>query len=389
MFDWLKGYIKEDKPREPKPIGGVNPDKALELIRSGKAEPGLYTFDMELYDRDAALPLPEGFKASSLTIGDGKKPIWLPEKLSVFSLNLRNCSCSVYIPDSIDSGTIHIENCPGLERLPRISGTSWVRISKCPNLRKFSRYFYAYELEIEDCAIDGLSDNVRVRDRLVLRNLPNLERIPSMEIQSLTVSNCPKLKYLPDNLEVEELDLSGSTGFQWRESELVLTHRLDLSDCVQITEIPYWVWVEDSIDIANTGLTEIPKELAHCRLLWRGMDVDERLALHPEMITGADILEESNIEVKRFMLERMGFNRFLSEVDSEMLDKDRDPGGERQLIRIEIGDFEPLVLLSVLCPSTERRYLIRVPEEMETCHQAAAWIAGFDDPDDYRPEVET
>ena len=89
------------------------------------------------------------------------------------------------------------------------------------------------------------------------------------------------------------------------------------------------------------------------------------------------------------MLERMGYERFLTEVDSELMDKDHDPGGERQLMRIEIGDFEPLRLLSELCPSTGRKYLIRVPIDMETCHQAAAWIAGFDNPDDYRPEVET
>lgn len=47
------------------------------------------------------------------------------------------------------------------------------------------------------------------------------------------------------------------------------------------------------------------------------------------------------------------------------------------------------VCVSVQCPSTGRRYLIRVPPNTRTCHQAAAWIAGFDDPRKYNPIIET
>ena len=37
-----------------------------------------------------------------------------------------------------------------------------------------------------------------------------------------------------------------------------------------------------------------------------------------------------------------------------------------------------------------QRHIIRVPPVgMNTCHKAAAWIAGFDNPDDYRPILET
>jgi len=40
-------------------------------------------------------------------------------------------------------------------------------------------------------------------------------------------------------------------------------------------------------------------------------------------------------------------------------------------------------------PSTGRQSVLRVPPDMETCQQAAAWVAGFDDPKNYRPQVET
>jgi hypothetical protein len=50
---------------------------------------------------------------------------------------------------------------------------------------------------------------------------------------------------------------------------------------------------------------------------------------------------------------------------------------------------EPLMCLAVKCPSTGRDYFLRVPPTMRTCHQAAVWIAGYDDPSDYKPLVET
>ncbi|ULH16181.1 hypothetical protein MF271_06080 [Deinococcus sp. KNUC1210] len=50
---------------------------------------------------------------------------------------------------------------------------------------------------------------------------------------------------------------------------------------------------------------------------------------------------------------------------------------------------ESLVALNMQCPSTGRSYFIRVPPSTTTCHQAAAWIAGFDDPAQYRPVMES
>jgi hypothetical protein len=89
------------------------------------------------------------------------------------------------------------------------------------------------------------------------------------------------------------------------------------------------------------------------------------------------------------MIERAGFEKFLREVNAEVLDNDRDPGGERKLLRVPLADDEPIVVVSVHCPSTGRQYLIRVPPGTRTCREAVAWTAGFDKPDDYAPLQET
>jgi hypothetical protein len=104
---------------------------------------------------------------------------------------------------------------------------------------------------------------------------------------------------------------------------------------------------------------------------------------------------ETNIERRRVMLERLGYETFFKQAQATELDQDFDPGGFRRLLRVELPlvrgwqQDEPLVCLSVICPSTARQYIIRVPPTMQTCHQAAAWVAGFDDPNLYHPVRET
>ena len=89
------------------------------------------------------------------------------------------------------------------------------------------------------------------------------------------------------------------------------------------------------------------------------------------------------------MLERMGYGAFLSHADAIVLDSDEDPGGERRLLKVPQENDEDLLCLAVYCPSTARQYILRVPPTMRTCRQAAAWIAGFDNVDDYQPIAET
>jgi hypothetical protein len=89
------------------------------------------------------------------------------------------------------------------------------------------------------------------------------------------------------------------------------------------------------------------------------------------------------------MIERMGIGRFLEEANPDIVDIDEDAGGIRALLRVNLHQDEPLVCLQVQDPSTGRQYLLRVPPTITSCHAAAAWVAGFDNPDDYHPVLET
>ncbi len=105
-------------------------------------------------------------------------------------------------------------------------------------------------------------------------------------------------------------------------------------------------------------------------------------------LSGQEILKLNNVELRRVEIERIGYGKFLQEVGGIVKDRDRDAGGERQLIYVPFDDDEPFMVLKVTCPSTGHIHILRVPPYIRSCHQAAAWIAGFDNPDDYHPEIE-
>lgn len=147
--------------------------------------------------------------------------------------------------------------------------------------------------------------------------------------------------------------------------------------------------VTGSIDLADTEVRRLPPGVEGATVKWRGVTVPARVALEPESITMNDIVMEANAERRRVLVERMGYRRFIAESDASIRDRDRDAGGPRELLSVDLGTDGPLVCLSVRCPSTGDRYMLRVPPTVRTCHEAAAWIAGFDDPADYAPVKET
>ena len=227
---------------------------------------------------------------------------------------------------------------------------------------------------------------------LNLQDCVALEELPArLSTAFLNVAGCSALKALPEDLEMRGGALSV------RDCPLIERippisgdmASLDVSGCRRIDSIPRSVKVSSWIDVAGSGLTALPPHLAGLGVRWRGVPVDERIAFRPETLAIEEILAERNAEVRRVMVERYGFERFMAEAKAEVLDKDRDAGGERQLLRVPMTDDEDIVCVSVFCPSTNRQFFLRVPPDTTTCRNAIAWTAGFDNPDDYAPRIET
>lgn len=181
------------------------------------------------------------------------------------------------------------------------------------------------------------------------------------------------------------LNLRGEANID-RLPENLTCESLDISDCPQLTSLPKGLHVTHWIELAGSGITNLPAGHGFF-LRWRGVHVTDKIAF-ADTLTGQEILRTNNVEIRRVLIERLGYETFLQQVGGVIRDRDTDAGGERQLICIAFDDDQPLMLLKVTCPSTGHIHVLRVPPYMRTCHQSAAWIAGFDNPDDYNPALE-
>ncbi|MBH8575831.1 hypothetical protein I8752_23085 [Nostocaceae cyanobacterium CENA369] len=182
------------------------------------------------------------------------------------------------------------------------------------------------------------------------------------------------------------LDLSGASEL-YNLPENLTCESIDISDCPNLTNLPKGLHVTHWIELAGSGITGLGAGHGFV-LRWRGVRVSDAIAFEAQSLTGQDILNIENVELRRVAIERLGYETFLQQVGGLIRDRDRDAGGERQLVYIPFEDDEALMVLKVICPSTKHTHILRVPPYMQSCHQAAAWIAGFTNPDDYNPLIE-
>jgi hypothetical protein len=284
--------------------------------------------------------------------------------------------------------------------------------SKALSLARVGRNIHCRDMMLAGTAIEELPHDLQVTQRLDVSECRRLRRLPTgLKVGRLLARECTALETLPAGLQVSYLDLTGCSALEAIPADLVIRHgrlslrncerltalpdhigpiaQLDISGCLNITAIPPSLVVTAWIDIGGSGVKALPSHLLGIAIRWRGVPVDERIAFRPETLDVAEILAETNAERRRVMMERFGLDRFVARANATVLDEDRDTGGPRRLLRIALAGDEPLVCVSVICPSTHRQFMLRVPPTMTSCRQAVAWTAGFDDPDEYQPGVET
>jgi hypothetical protein len=297
----------------------------------------------------------------------------------------------------------------GASKAIRVDGSVDLRDT---DLREISCSVTCNDLNLSGTSIQELSSKVKVRSRLNLDNCKKLERLPAdLTCGSISVRGCAFLEGLPERLTTWFLNASDCPRLsQWPRQASIRNGNVSLRNCLEIRSLPNWLGplgqldlagcvnlhrlpeglrVSGWIDIGGSSIASLPPSLENVPLRWRSVPVTHGIAFEPDKITSNQILEEKNAEVRRVMIERMGYLKFSEEIGAKEIDQDTDAGGKRQLLRIELNDDEPLVGLACRCPSTNRQYFLRVPPAMRTCHQAAAWIAGFDDPAMYQPMIET
>lgn len=138
---------------------------------------------------------------------------------------------------------------------------------------------------------------------------------------------------------------------------------------------------------------------------WHGVMVPSFVVVAPELIHIDHIRNEDNAEVRRVMMERMGWDRFCRDASMKVIHTDElhtnfpaipvsdfVDEGMRLVTTYRAGietaelleadgmrDFEdrPLRFVRLSDPSTDRKYTIRVRHDHTRCYQAIGWTFGM------------
>jgi hypothetical protein len=103
--------------------------------------------------------------------------------------------------------------------------------------------------------------------------------------------------------------------------------------------------------------------------------------LQPSRWEAQWILEEDNPEIRRALIQEIGYERICKELQAKELDAWR----EYTLLRLEdiIDDIDkkPIYLLKMSCPSTGFIHALRVPPDIQSARDAIRWVNWGIDPD--------
>lgn len=201
------------------------------------------------------------------------------------------------------------------------------------------------------------------------------------------------------DIDKSYIEFAKSFGYTWFLNEL----------CV-ISDRPSKISLNERQQLHNNN-----EECLAYRSGWQlyyinGVKVNELIVKRPNDITPDMIDAEKNAEVRRVLLERFGEHKYLLHGQFEILDTDSDQfGRERQLLRKNIANDEPLVYVKVTNSSPElddsfRTYFLRVHPELRpmlkddtrdfgdaqklTCHNAVASTFGKTG-ENYHPDFES
>lgn len=114
---------------------------------------------------------------------------------------------------------------------------------------------------------------------------------------------------------------------------------------------------------------------------YHGVQLPERYGmLHPHQWQAQWLLAEDNAELRRVLIQGIGYGRICQELQAIELDSWR----EYILLRIDqTVDVEPIYLLKMTCPSTGHIHATRTPPDVRSAREAIRWVNHGVDPEEF------
>jgi hypothetical protein len=114
---------------------------------------------------------------------------------------------------------------------------------------------------------------------------------------------------------------------------------------------------------------------------YHGVTLPEKYGkIHPNEWQPQWLLEEENAELKRVLIQGIGYDRIARELTAIEL----DTWQEYTLLKIDTNvDVETIYLLKMTCPSTGFIHALRVPPDINSAREAIRWTNWGVDPEDF------
>ncbi|MEH1856315.1 MAG: DUF6745 domain-containing protein [Nostoc sp.] len=105
---------------------------------------------------------------------------------------------------------------------------------------------------------------------------------------------------------------------------------------------------------------------------YHGVTLPEKYGkIHPQQWQSQWLLSEENAELRRVLIEGIGYTRICEDLQAIEL----DTWQEYTLLKIDADvDEEPIYLLKMTCPSTGFIHALRVPPNMNSAREAISWV---------------
>jgi len=101
--------------------------------------------------------------------------------------------------------------------------------------------------------------------------------------------------------------------------------------------------------------------------------------LHPNKWQSQWLLAEENAELRRVLIEGIGYDRICQELEAKQIDSWQ----QYALLQIDNADVEPICLLKMTCPSTGFIHALRVPPNLTSAREAIRWVNWEIDPEEF------
>ena len=92
--------------------------------------------------------------------------------------------------------------------------------------------------------------------------------------------------------------------------------------------------------------------------------------IHPNQWQSQWLLTEENAELRRVLIQGIGYDRICQELSAKKIDSWQ----EYALLQIDNADVEPICLLKMTCPSTGFIHALRVPPNLTSAREAIRWV---------------